>query len=164
MIRASFASHSRAAFSATTSNTGWRSVGELAITRRISAVAVCCSKASLSSRRRVSTSCFSLEQGSSRDGTGFFSFDFRDPFFEVSFVGIVLTTLLERQPFLPTSSLRLERSLPRIALKKGGKRSLKSAAASLLIWEAYTAAGQGCGYKPPGSRCPRLLTSRPRKA
>jgi hypothetical protein len=35
------------AFSATASMTGWRSVGELAITRRISAVAVCCSSASL---------------------------------------------------------------------------------------------------------------------
>src|SRR5215813_2711523 len=40
-ITASFASHSRAAFPATTSNTGCRSVGESAITRRISLVAVC---------------------------------------------------------------------------------------------------------------------------
>ena len=47
------ASHSRAAFSATASMTGWRSVGELAITRRISLVAVCCSSASVSSRFRV---------------------------------------------------------------------------------------------------------------
>ena len=40
------APHTRAAFSATASMTGCRSVGELAITRRISAVAVCCSSAS----------------------------------------------------------------------------------------------------------------------
>ena len=40
------APHTRAAFSTTASMTGWRSVGELAITRRISAVAVCCSSAS----------------------------------------------------------------------------------------------------------------------
>ena len=33
----------RAAFSATTSSTGWISVGELAITPKISLVAVCCS-------------------------------------------------------------------------------------------------------------------------
>ena len=38
------ASHSRAAFSATTSSTGWISVGELAMTPKISLVAVCCSK------------------------------------------------------------------------------------------------------------------------
>ncbi len=37
----------RAAFSATTSRTGCRSVGELAMTRRISAVAVCCSSDSV---------------------------------------------------------------------------------------------------------------------
>ena len=49
----SSASHSRAAFSAIGSKTGWRSVGELAITRRISLVAVCCSSASVSSRFRV---------------------------------------------------------------------------------------------------------------
>ena len=36
-------SHSRAAFSATASNTGWISVGELAMTPKISLVAVCCS-------------------------------------------------------------------------------------------------------------------------
>ena len=36
-----------AAFSATASSTGWRSVGELEITRRISLVAVCCSSASV---------------------------------------------------------------------------------------------------------------------
>ena len=47
MIIASFASQSRAAFSATAAMTGWRSVGELAITRRISAVAVCCSSDSV---------------------------------------------------------------------------------------------------------------------
>ena len=48
-IAASFASHNRAAFSATTSSTGWISVGELAITPKISLVAVCCSNDSLSS-------------------------------------------------------------------------------------------------------------------
>jgi hypothetical protein len=37
----SFASHIRAAFSATVFSTGWRSVGELAMTRKISLVAVC---------------------------------------------------------------------------------------------------------------------------
>ena len=46
---ASFASHRRAAFSATTSSTGWISVGELAMTPKISLVAVCCSNDSLSS-------------------------------------------------------------------------------------------------------------------
>ena len=45
-IAALTAPQNRAALSATTSMTGWRSVGELAITRRISAVAVCCSSAS----------------------------------------------------------------------------------------------------------------------
>ena len=38
------------------SNTGWMSVGELEITRRISAVAVCCSSDSVSSRFRASSS------------------------------------------------------------------------------------------------------------
>ena len=38
------------------SKTGWRSVGELLITRRISLVAVCCSSASLRSRLRASSS------------------------------------------------------------------------------------------------------------
>ena len=42
------ASHNRAALSAIASKTGWRSVGELEMTRRISAVAVCCSSASVS--------------------------------------------------------------------------------------------------------------------
>ena len=46
---ASVASQSRAAFFATVSSTGWISVGELAITPRISLVAVCCSNDSLSS-------------------------------------------------------------------------------------------------------------------
>ena len=36
--------------------TGWRSVGELLMTRRISLVAVCCSSASVSSRLRASSS------------------------------------------------------------------------------------------------------------
>jgi hypothetical protein len=43
----SMAPQSRAALSATTSITGWRVVGELEMTRRISLVAVCCSSASL---------------------------------------------------------------------------------------------------------------------
>ena len=38
------------------SKTGWTSVGELAMTRRISPVAVCCSSASVSSRLRASSS------------------------------------------------------------------------------------------------------------
>ena len=50
------APQTRAAFWATASMTGWRSVGELEITRRISAVAVCCSSASVSSRFRASSS------------------------------------------------------------------------------------------------------------
>ena len=48
-MTASSASHKRAAFSATASSTGWISVGELAMTPRISLVAVCCSNDSLSS-------------------------------------------------------------------------------------------------------------------
>src|SRR5262249_59227768 len=45
----------RSAVAAIVSNTGWVSVGELEITRRISEVAVCCSRASASrfSRSRV---------------------------------------------------------------------------------------------------------------
>ncbi len=43
---ASTAPHSRAALSATASSTGWTSVGEREMTRRISLVAVCCSRAS----------------------------------------------------------------------------------------------------------------------
>ena len=43
---ASVAPQSRAALAATASITGWTSVGELEITRRISPVAVCCSRAS----------------------------------------------------------------------------------------------------------------------
>ena len=39
------------------SNTGWTSVGELQMTRRISLVAVCCSSVSVRSRLRVSSSC-----------------------------------------------------------------------------------------------------------
>src|SRR5712692_5836713 len=46
-------SHSRAAFAAMASNTGWMSLGELLMTRRISLVAVCCSRASA---RRLSRS------------------------------------------------------------------------------------------------------------
>src|SRR5262245_27511652 len=40
------------------SNTGWTSVGELEITRRISLVAVCCSRASPNDRLRLSISVF----------------------------------------------------------------------------------------------------------
>src|SRR5262245_66048850 len=47
-----FASHSRAALSAIASRTGWIFVGELAMTPKISLVAVCCSKDSLSSLNR----------------------------------------------------------------------------------------------------------------
>ena len=42
-IDASSAPHSRAALSAIASSTGWTSVGELAMTPKISLVAVCCS-------------------------------------------------------------------------------------------------------------------------
>src|SRR5215813_8859842 len=55
-ITPSTASHSLAAFSATTSSTGWISVGELAMTRRISPVAVSRSVASASSRLQDSSS------------------------------------------------------------------------------------------------------------
>ena len=44
------ASHSRAALSTTASSTGCRSVGEEAMTRSTSAVAVCCSSASVTWR------------------------------------------------------------------------------------------------------------------
>src|SRR4029079_5237341 len=53
----SFAPHTRAAVSATLSSTRCRSVGELAITRNSSLVAVCCSRASASSRVRALTCC-----------------------------------------------------------------------------------------------------------
>ena len=63
-MAASNDSHKRAALSATVSSTGWMSVGELLMTRRISLVAVCCSSASVrsrlasaSSRVRASTFC-----------------------------------------------------------------------------------------------------------
>ena len=51
---------SRRALLTIVSNTGWTSVGELEITRRISAVAVCCSSVSVSSRVRASTFCSRL--------------------------------------------------------------------------------------------------------
>ena len=57
-IAALAAPQNRAALSATTSMTGWRSVGELEMTRRISAVAVCCSSDSVSACLRLSTSAF----------------------------------------------------------------------------------------------------------
>ncbi len=50
------ASHNRAALWAIASKTGWASVGEPEMARRISAVAVCCSSASVSSRFRASSS------------------------------------------------------------------------------------------------------------
>jgi uncharacterized membrane protein YjjB (DUF3815 family) len=49
-------SHRRTALCAIVSNTGCVSVGELEIARRISAVAVCCSSDSLSSRFRAPSS------------------------------------------------------------------------------------------------------------
>ena len=55
-IVASAAPQSRAALSTTVSITGWRSVGELEMTRRISAVAVCCCSASVRSRFLASSS------------------------------------------------------------------------------------------------------------
>ena len=48
--------HSRAALRAMVSKTGWTSVGELEMTRRISPVAVCCSRVSVRSRLRTSSS------------------------------------------------------------------------------------------------------------
>ena len=59
-MRASAAPHSCDALSATAASTGWTSVGEEEITRRISAVAVCCSSDSVSSRVRSSTRCSSV--------------------------------------------------------------------------------------------------------
>jgi hypothetical protein len=50
--------HSRAALRTIVSKTGWTSVGELPITRRTSAVAFCCSTASVSACLRLSTSLF----------------------------------------------------------------------------------------------------------
>src|SRR5262249_7791151 len=53
----------RVALRTIVSKTGWTSVGELEITRRISAVAVCCSRDSASSRLRVwSCSCASASR------------------------------------------------------------------------------------------------------
>ena len=48
--------HSTTALLMMASNTGWTSVGELLITRRISLVAVCCSSDSMRSRLRASSS------------------------------------------------------------------------------------------------------------
>ena len=50
------ASHNRIALSIIASNTGWVSVGELLMTFRISAVAVCCSSASVTSALRACSS------------------------------------------------------------------------------------------------------------
>src|SRR5215510_6425736 len=55
LITESVASHSLAAYSATTSSTGCKSLGELAITPKISLVPDCCSAASASSRSRDSS-------------------------------------------------------------------------------------------------------------
>src|SRR5215471_179692 len=65
MTKLKVAPHKRSAFTAIVSNTGCTSVGELEMTRRTSEVAVCCSRASLSSRcactsrhsRSVADSC-----------------------------------------------------------------------------------------------------------
>ena len=68
-ITASDASHNRAAVLATASSTGWMSVGELLMTRRMSAVAVCCSSASarrFSSSRVPAASCFGALRASGR--------------------------------------------------------------------------------------------------
>src|ERR1044071_636472 len=64
---ASFASHNRAAFAATASSTGWISVGELAMTPRISLVAVCCSRSSITSRRSSSIESLPLRRGFLRE-------------------------------------------------------------------------------------------------
>jgi hypothetical protein len=53
---ASVAPHTRPAFSTIASRTGRMSVGEAEIARRISLVAVCCSKDSVRSRLRASSS------------------------------------------------------------------------------------------------------------
>ena len=50
------AAQSLTALSAMVSKTGWTSVGELEMTRRISPVAVCCSRVSVRSRLRASSS------------------------------------------------------------------------------------------------------------
>ncbi len=55
-MAASSVSQNLAALSTTTSSTGWMSVGEVAITRRMSPVAVCCSRASETSLLRACTS------------------------------------------------------------------------------------------------------------
>src|SRR5262249_52248688 len=62
-MAASNASQSRAALSATVSSTGWISVGELLITRKISLVAACCSSASASC---LSASVFSFSASARR--------------------------------------------------------------------------------------------------
>src|SRR5258705_6108094 len=54
-MHASYAPQKRAALLTTVSSTGWRSVGELEITRRISLVAVCCSRESARAFSRAST-------------------------------------------------------------------------------------------------------------
>src|SRR5688572_23959696 len=65
---ASLASQTRAAFSAMAFSVVSRSVGELAITPRISLVALCCSSASSRSRLSCSFSRRSFSLSSLRDG------------------------------------------------------------------------------------------------
>src|SRR6266566_3959119 len=57
------ASHRRSALAAMVSNTGWASVRELLMTRRISLVAACCSNASVKRR----SSCRPVEPSTFRD-------------------------------------------------------------------------------------------------
>src|SRR5438552_17634398 len=59
-MKASRAPHTRAAFWAITSRTAPISAGEVLLTRSTSAVAACCSSASLSSRVRSSSCCLRL--------------------------------------------------------------------------------------------------------
>ena len=65
--------HSRAALYARASSTGWRSVGELAITRRTSLVAVCCSSASSELLKQTDV----LNRDHRLIGEGFEQFDLR---------------------------------------------------------------------------------------
>jgi hypothetical protein len=75
MILASFASHNFAAFSATTSRTGWISLVELAMTRKISLVAACRSADCLSSRACAAIVFFSSETVSGENEREVFDLD-----------------------------------------------------------------------------------------
>jgi hypothetical protein len=55
-MEASGAPQKRAALLTTSSNTGWRFVGDVLMTLRISLVAICCSNAPLNARLRLSFS------------------------------------------------------------------------------------------------------------